>query len=150
MIFWIIIFILIILLIFITAICFHLIKRVGRLKREQQKSNNYKRVSRQIIFRLINDPHFLEKKLIEKRYQKIAIYGNNEYSNLIIDLLKSTEIEIAYLIVPEWSVSVKGVKLVEKGKEKVDATIVVTEDKKTLLDGCYQGDYLSFYDLIYN
>ncbi len=150
MVFWIVNFILIILLFFITVICIQLIKRLGRLKREQQKSNNYKRVSRQIIFRLINDPHFLEKRLVEKNYNKIAIYGNNEYSNLMIDLLKSSEIEIAYLITPEWSASAKGVKLVEKGEESVDVTINVTDNKKTSLDGYYQGEYLSFYDLIYN
>lgn len=133
-----------------TAACFLLIKRLGRAKREQQNSYHYKRVSRQIIFKLINDPHFLEKTLLEKNYNKIAIYGNNDYSNLMIDLLKSTEIEIAYMITSEWSASAKGVKLVEKGEERVDATINVTERKKTSLDGHYQGEYLSFYDLIYN
>lgn len=150
MIFWIVLFILIILLLFMTAACFLLIKRLGRAKREQQNSYHYKRVSRQIIFKLINDPHFLEKTLLEKNYNKIAIYGNNDYSNLMIDLLKSTEIEIAYMITSEWSASAKGVKLVEKGEERVDATINVTERKKTSLDGHYQGEYLSFYDLIYN
>lgn len=150
MVFWIVTFILIILLIFITAICFYLIKHIGRLKRDLQKNNNYKRVSRQIIFRLIDDPHFLEKRLNEKNYNKIAIYGNNEYTHLIADLLKSTGIEIAYVIAPEWSVSAKGVKLVRKGEEEVDATIVVTENKKSSLDGCYQGEYLSFYELVYN
>lgn len=92
----------------------------------------------------------MEKRLVEKNYNKIAIYGNNEYSNLMIDLLKFSEIEIAYLITPKWSASAKGVKLVEKGEERVDATINVTENKKASLDGQYQGEYLSFYDLIYN
>lgn len=150
MVFWILNFILIILFFFITVICIHLLKRLGRSKREQQLSNHYKRVSRQIIFKLINNPHFLEQRLREKKYSKIAIYGNNEYSNFMIDLLKPTEIEIAYLISPKWSASAKGVKLVEKGVESVDVTINVTDNKKTSLDGYYQGEYLSFYDLIYN
>lgn len=150
MFYWIIIIILIILFACSAGLCVFLLKRQGTLKRQLQQSYDYKRVSRKIIAKLTEDPKFLEEYLRENSYRKIAIYGNNEYTDLIIDLLKQTEIEVAYVIASQWSVSAKGVKLVKKGEDKVDATIVVTENNKSSLDGDYQGEYLSFYDLLYN
>lgn len=146
----IIIAVLIILLFFSGAGCIYMIKKQGALKRSLQSANNRKRVTNRIISRLKNDPDFLEKKLNERNYKKVAIYGNNEFTELVIDLLKGSGIEVSYVVTGEWSVSVKDVKLVKNCESDVDATIVVSDNKKEEIEGKYKGEYLSFYDLLYD
>lgn len=142
--------ILCIMLIIISILLFYFIKRYGNLKKILQQNNDYKRVKNRIIFQLIENPHFLEQQLKQGNYNKIAIYGNNEYADLVIDLLRGTGIEIEYMLVEDWSVTTKNVILLQEAGPEVDATINVTEKDKDSLRDKYKGDYLSFYDLLYH
>ena len=124
----------------------NILKKIYSLKQNLQKSSADIRNLKLWISKKKSNPDCFKDYLRNKKIEKVAIVGNGVFTDILIEELLESEIDILYIIGSTWSVNIYGIPVLSQPEKKVDA-IITTSTSKEKYDN-YK--IISIFDILYN
>lgn len=124
-----------------------ILKKYNKLKRDLQKRSIEIRNLKLWIIKKSNNPEYFKNYFSKKNIKKVAISGNNKYTELLIEELVNAGIYIKYIIAPVWSINTYGIPMYSNIQKNINVdAIVSTSISKETYDNY---NVISLFDILY-
>lgn len=124
-----------------------ILKKINNLKRDLQNRYIEIRNLKLWISKKINNPEYFKDYFSNKNIKKVAVSGNNTYSDILIEELINAGIRIEYIIAPLWSTNPYGIPMYSDIQKQISIdAIVSTSIPREVYDN---HTVISLFDILY-